>query len=273
MKRCAIGLGVVLMIVSSLLMAVHGCQSVVLYNPVREVEHTPLSLFLLDYEEVTLTTSDDVELSAWFVPAINERAVLLLCHGNAGNISHRLGWIRIMNNLGFSVLAFDYRGYGDSEGRPTEEGTYRDAEAAWQYLVQTRGIDPGRIIIFGRSLGGAIGADLASRHTAGGLILEAAFTSYPDIAQYKGGSFPVRWMATYDYNTVESLQEVTSPVLVIHSKDDRVVPFQHGQALFAVALPPKMFLEIKGSHTEGYRESEGTYCEGILQFVDHCMAD
>lgn len=267
MKRWIISLGVVLLSLGALALALYGCQSVVLYNPDPDVEHTPLSLLLLDYDDVTLTTSDDVAISAWFVPAIDERAVILLCHGNAGNISHRLGWIRIMNNLGYSVLAFDYRGYGNSEGRPTEEGTYRDAEAAWEYLTRTRGIDPDRIIIFGRSLGGAIAANLASNHRPAGLILEAAFTSYPDIAEYKGGSIPIRWAAAYQYNTVEALQSVNSPVMVIHSVDDRVVPFQHGQALFAVAHPPKMFLEIQGSHTEAYRDSEATYCEGILAFT------
>jgi pimeloyl-ACP methyl ester carboxylesterase len=273
MKRFVIGLSWISGWITVLLLAIHGCQTAVLYNPDPHVEYTPLSLMLMDYEDITLTTSDDVKLSAWFVPALDERAVLLLCHGNAGNMSHRLGWIGMMNRLGFSVMAFDYRGYGDSEGKPTEEGTYRDAEAAWQYLVQTRRIDPNRIIIFGRSLGGAVAANLASRHRAGGLILEAAFTSYPDIAEHKGRSVSIRWMAAYDYNTVEALQEVSSPVLVIHSREDKVVPFQHGQALFAVALPPKMFLEIRGSHTEAYRESEAIYCEGILEFVDHCMAD
>ena len=141
--------------------------------PTRQIQATPEDVGL-DFDAVTLTTSDNEQLHAWFVPADPARGTLLFCHGNAGNNSHRLDSIRLFHELGLSVLIFDYRGYGQSTGKPTEKGTYRDADAAWQYLVEQRGIPPQQIILFGRSLGASIAAELATRQTAAGVMLELA---------------------------------------------------------------------------------------------------
>jgi uncharacterized protein len=249
-----------------------GCQANSLYFPNDTIAATPASVGM-SFERVELVASDGVELLAWFVPSYPERAVVLLCHGNAGNIGDRVRWIQLMNAMEFSVLAFDYRGYGESGGKPSEEGTYRDAEAAWTYLVRERGVDPSRIVVMGRSMGGAIAANLAVEKEPGALILESAFTSYPDIAQDMAGFFPVRWVAAFDYSTIDSLAKVDCPVLVIHSRTDEVVGYDHGEALFEAAKPPKMFLEITGGHNDGFARSGNVYANGIRGFVQSAMPD
>ena len=158
-------------------------QSRLVYYPQRGIIATPGQIGL-SYDAVTFEAADGVRLSGWFVPAEAPRGVILFCHGNAGNISHRLESIRVFHRLGLSTFIFDYRGYGQSEGRPTEQGTYLDAEAAWRYLVQERRVAPTEIIVFGRSLGGAIAAWLAQDHTPRALIVESTFTSVRDMASH-----------------------------------------------------------------------------------------
>ncbi len=234
--------------------------------PSRQVETTPAALGLA-YEPLTLTTSDGVELDGWFLPAKTARGVILFCHGNAGNISHRLDSLRIFHELGLSVLIFDYRGYGRSQGRPTEAGTYRDAEAAWQYLVGERQVEPSRIVLFGRSLGAAVAARLAALHQPGALILESCFTSVPDMAAKLYPLLPVRLLSRLHYNVVDSLPEVSCPVLVVHSPNDEIIPYSHGERLFAVAQPPKEFLQLRGGHNEGFLLSGPAYVNGLADFL------
>ncbi len=252
-----------------LLAALFLLQSCLIYHPdtpTRAIVATPDSIGL-DFEPVKIPTEDGLTLDAWFVPAKNARGVLLFFHGNAGNISHRLESIRLFNRLRLSTLILDYRGYGQSEGEPSEEGTYRDAEAAWRYLTERRGISPKRIVIFGRSLGGAVAAHAAKGRDAGALILESAFTSVPDMAAQIYWFLPVRWLTRFDYDTEAALASVPIPVLVIHSPDDQIVPFAHGRALFAAARGPKRFLEINGGHNTGFMQSEQKYLQGIDAFL------
>jgi len=197
--------------------------------------------------------------------------VILFCHGNAGNISHRLESIQIFHRLGLNVFIFDYRGYGRSEGKPSEIGTYRDVEAVWQYLVEERQVSPNRIVVFGRSLGGAVAAWSANRHTPGALILESAFTSVPDIAAKLYPYLPVRLLSRFKYNTAEYLDEVDCPVLIVHSREDEIMPFSHGKQLFERARGPKEFLEISGTHNEGFITSEKRYIEGLNTFISEYL--
>ncbi len=160
-------------------------QSSLIYYPNmpgRALVATPQQIGLR-YEDVDFVSEDGVGLHGWFIPADNARGSLLFFHGNAGNISHRLDSIAIFNALGLDVFIFDYRGYGQSQGRTTEAGTYRDAEAAWRYLTETRGVDAGDIVVFGRSLGSSIAAWLASRQRPAGLIVESSFSSVPSMAR------------------------------------------------------------------------------------------
>ncbi len=241
-------------------------QARLLYHPTSKIDATPEQIGLA-FDDVSLKTDDGLEISAWFVPAENAKGVIIFCHGNAGNISHRLDTLRIYHNLGFSVLLFDYRGYGRSEGKPSEAGTYSDARAAWDYLVKKRNVEPGRITIAGRSLGAAIAAQLASETQPRALILESAFTSVPDMAAKLYPFLPVRWLSRFSYNTLAIIAQIECPVLVIHSKDDDLVPFAHGEELFDAARPPKDFLEIRGDHNGGYVFSGGLYTSGLRAFL------
>lgn len=220
------------------------------------------------YETVELTAKDGVRLHGWFLPAATKaRGVLLFFHGNAGNISHRLDSLKIFHDSGLAVLIIDYRGYGQSSGEVSEHGTYLDAEAAWHYLTKERRVPEREIVIFGRSLGAAIAADLAAKHEPGALILESGFTSVPDMAAELYRIFPVRWLTTIKYPTQTSLGNVKSPVLIIHSVNDEIIPFHHGEALFEAANEPKTFLKITGGHNDGFLTSGRVYEDGIHVFL------
>ena len=235
--------------------------------PSRALAATPESAGL-GYETVDFAADDGIRLNGWFLPGPAEtRATLLFCHGNAGNISHRLDSLKIFHDLGFAVFIFDYRGYGDSAGTASEQGTYLDAEAAWRYLTVERGVRPDDIVIFGRSLGAAVAAHLASRHAPKALILESGFTSAPDLAAQVYWFLPVRWLSRFAYATAAYLTQVHAPVLIIHSVDDDIIPVRHGRALFAAANEPKLLLEMRGDHNQGFLISGHAYVEGIDAFL------
>jgi fermentation-respiration switch protein FrsA (DUF1100 family) len=234
-------------------------------QPGRTLDATPVDAGMV-YEDVSLETADRVKLHGWYIPGAKP-GVLLFFHGNAGNVSHRLESIRQFHQLGLSVLIIDYRGYGQSKGRPTENGLYLDAEAAWRYLTRTRGVEPGNIVIFGRSLGGAVAAWLAMRHEAGALIVESSFTSVPDLAREIYPWLPVRWLSRLRHATVDYVRHVQSPVLVIHSVDDEIIPFHHGEEILAAAPEPRSFLELRGSHNEAFMLDESRYLNSLSEFL------
>jgi hypothetical protein len=245
-------------------------QPKLIYFPQKEVEVTP-EYISLDYEELTLTTSDDVKLNAWWIPNPDARATLLFLHGNAGNISHRLDSINIFYNLGLSVLIIDYRGYGKSTGAPSEQGTYIDAETAWDYLTKERNINPDNIIIFGRSLGGAVAIWLAEKHHSAGLIVESSFTSIADIGKHYYPYLPTSLLARIKYPSKNRISNVKSPVLIIHSANDEIIPYKYGQQLFEIANNPKSFLTIHGGHNEGFIVSGKKYSDGIGNFIANIL--
>ena len=232
--------------------------------PGRALTMTPADA-RMDYEDVSFETSDGVTLHGWFIAGRAPR-VLLFFHGNAGNISHRLDSIRQFRNLGLSVFIIDYRGYGQSEGRTTESGIYRDADAAWRYLTETRGVRPGDVVIFGRSLGGSVAARLAAQQHPLALIVESSFTSVPDIAQELYPWLPARWLSRLSHATRDYVRDVQCPVLVVHSRDDEIIPFHHGQAIFAAAPEPRTLLTLRGSHNDAYLRDEA-YIEGVWAFL------
>lgn len=250
----------------ALLILVWLLQGCMIHFPARTMVATPADVGL-GYEEVSLDTADGEKLHAWLLPAREKRAVLLFFHGNAGNISHRLESLRIFHELGLEVLILDYRGYGRSSGRPSEEGLYHDAEAAYDYLTQVQGVAPKRLLVFGRSLGAAVAANLASQRPVGGLILESGFTSVPDLGAQLYPFLPVRLLARYHYDTRDALSKVTGPVLIVHSRDDDIIPFSHGQALYEVAGKSRQFLELGGDHNTGFLHSRESYIRGLEQFL------
>ena len=241
-------------------------QSRYVYYPDRILLADPGAIGLR-FESISFETADGVKLSGWFIPSERARGVILFCHGNAGNISHRLDSIQIFHRLGLDVFIFDYRGYGQSQGKPTESGTYQDADAAWRYLIEERQVTPTEIIISGRSLGGAVASWLAQSHTPGALILESTFTSIRDIAARLYPFLPVRLLLRFEYNTADYLGRVSCPVLIVHSSEDEIMPFSHGRRLFEVANEPKRFLELTGTHNEGFLTSGKRYEEGLNAFI------
>ena len=220
----------------------------------------------MDYQDVAIDTADGVTLHGWFIAGQSSR-VLLFFHGNAGNISHRLASIRQFYDLGLSVLIIDYRGYGQSNGKITEKGMYRDSEAAWRYLTEDRGIAPSDIVVFGRSLGGSAASWLAARHQPQALIVESSFTSVPDVAQELYPWLPVRWLTTLSHATGDFVQDVRCPVLIIHSREDDIIPFHHGEDIFAAANEPRTLLVLRGSHNDAFLADESTYIEGLRTFL------
>jgi fermentation-respiration switch protein FrsA (DUF1100 family) len=234
--------------------------------PERILTETPGRIGLT-YEKVFLEVEKEERISGWFVTVEDSRGVILFCHGNAGNMGHRLESIRIFTELALDVFIFDYRGYGESEGKPSELNTYGDAEAAWKYLVEERHIDPEKIIVFGRSLGGGVASYIASVVSPGMLILESTFTSLPDVAAPRFPYMPITLIMRIKYPTSEYLENVNCPVLIIHSRDDEEIPFTHSEKLYEKAVDPKEFLEIKGTHNEGYKESSPSYEEGLDRFI------
>jgi len=248
-------------------------QSSLIYYPDiagRDLTATPQHIGLA-FEDVELVTEDKVNLHGWFVPSDNARGTLLFFHGNAGNISHRLDSIVNFNRMGLNVFIFDYRGYGHSQGRVTEAGTYRDAEAAWSYLVETRGINASNIVVFGRSLGASIAAWLASQHTPAALILESSFSSVPSMAQRLYPFLPIKWLASFSYDTRQYVSNIACPLLVVHSKNDEIIPYAEGRLVFDAAAADKQFLDIHGGHNDGFIVSGRAYTDGLSAFIDNWL--
>ena len=250
-----------------LCLAVFLFQSRLVYFPVRALAATPAALGLR-YEDVYLATDSGTRVHGWYLPGAEDGRTLLFLHGNAGNISHRLESLRIFNRLDLNVLIIDYSGYGESSGKPSEQQTYDDAMAAWRYLTDDLGVAPGRIVVFGRSLGGGVAAWLATREAPGALILESTFTSVPELARKYYPFLPVGWLARIRYDNGSRIATLRCPLLVAHSRDDTLVPIDHGRALFAAAPEPKAFLEFHGDHNAGFVLSGQIYTLGLARFID-----
>lgn len=236
------------------------------YHPGRELD-APGMAASRPFEEVFFKTSDGVELNGWFFPALTNSAraplAALICHGNGGNISHRADLYRALRKAGVTVFAFDYRGYGRSQGRPGEAGTYLDAQAAHQWLVRKGSPN---IIAYGESLGGGIASELCLREKVCGLILQGTFTSIPDIGAEMFPWLPVRRLGKIKYDTHSKLPRLQMPVLVMHSRADELAPFHHAEKNFAAANEPKLFWEIPGGHNDALEEPD-VFLEGIEKFL------
>lgn len=248
-------------------------QSSLIYFPNiagRNLDASPQQIGLA-FEDVELLTEDKVRLHGWFIPSDNARGTLLFFHGNAGNISHRLDSIAIFNRMNLDVFIFDYRGYGQSQGRVSETGTYLDAEAAWFYLVETRAIDADEIIVFGRSLGASIAAWLASRHRPAALILESSFSSVPSMAQRLYPFLPVKWLSNFSYDTRQYVSRIECPLLVAHSKHDEIISYAEGRLVFDAAPADKQFLDMRGGHNDGFIATGKAYSDGLSHFIESSL--
>lgn len=241
-------------------------QPKLLYSPLHQVAYTPAELDL-DFQEVSFPSTDGLRLNGWYIPAENAEFTLLFCHGNGGNMMHRLDSIHIFHKLGLNCFIFDYRGYGNSQGKPTEQGTYLDVRAAYKWLTQKKKTSPDSIIAFGRSLGGSIAAYLAGKVKVGALVVESSFTSYVDIGRKFYPYMPVRWFASFSYRTIDYIRKVHSPLMLIYSRNDEVVPFEFGLQLYEAANEPKKFVEIFGSHNDGFLISGEIYTKAWTEWL------
>lgn len=223
----------------------------------------------LAVQDVWLTASDGTKLHAWWIPNANAHFTFLAFHGNASNIANRAPVYAFLHDLPANVLALEYRGYGHSEGKPSEKGLYRDADAAYAYLINTKATDRKTIISFGQSLGTAIAAYLAAQHEVGGLVLEAPFPSAARVARRTFWFLPgLSLLVHSQFDTQARLKQISAPVLIVHCTQDPVLPFQFGQEVYNAARPPKDFLPINEMcHEEASLIASSQYRSALQQLL------
>lgn len=259
-------------VITLLLMGLRSFVGAMTFHPGKSIAATPAD-FDLSYEEARIATDDGESLGAWFIPGPEgpkpgSGLTLLFFHGNAGNISHRLDSVAVFHQLGLDVLIVDYRGYGQSTGRPSVDGTLLDADAAWEWLRLHKGLTPDRLVIFGRSLGGGPASYLAARIKPRGLILESTFTCLHDVATGMFPEFLVSLLLRQDYDVRGCLSGLRRPLLVAHSPDDETIPYALGRELYENYAGPKSFLLLHGSHNTGYRTGGEIYVRGLASFLE-----
>jgi fermentation-respiration switch protein FrsA (DUF1100 family) len=220
-------------------------------------------------EECFFEATDNTKLHGWFVPVDSAGKVLLWFHGNAGNLSHRLDNIQMLRKHQIACFIIDYRGYGRSEGEPEEQGIYLDAEAAYDFLIRQKGFLSENIILFGRSLGGGVAAELALRKKCAGLILESTFTSVGAMARKIMPILPTTRILKNQFNTLNKIEQINVPVLIIHGKNDEFIPFSHGEKLFERANEPKFFYAVESGHNDLYYRGGEAYLLRIKKFMEH----
>lgn len=250
----------------ALLVSLYLQQGRLIFAPTATIYRTPAEVGW-PYEDLLLDV-DGETTHAWYVPAEGQaRGVALFSHGNAGNIADRIESIGLLRDLGFDVLAYDYGGYGRSTGRPGEARIYADARACWGYLTETRGVAPGKILLFGRSLGAAPTCQLATEVKPGAVIIESAFLSTGAMARELFPFLPPRLPLRHRLDNASKIGDVNAPLLIVHSPDDEIIPYEHGRRLYELAPEPKTFLEISGLHNEGFWKSGALYQDGLESFL------
>lgn len=260
------------------MIAIYFAQALFIYAPqmpTRDLVATPTDINL-KYEDLTLTTADNESINAWYIPTQNTATkpntkTVLFFHGNAGNISHRLETIKIYNQLGFNLLIFDYRGFGISTGKPSEQGTYLDADTVWQYLINEKNLSAKDIIIAGRSLGGGVASELAMKVQPAMLILESTFTSMPEVSAEHYPFMPTGIIVKHRYETNKKLKQVHCPIVFAHSINDEVIPYEQSQRNFATANDPKQFIELRGGHGSGFLLTKKTYLNGLQKAFNEML--
>jgi len=203
----------------------------------------------LAFEDLYLTTADGVRINTWFVPRSGAHATLIFAHGNAGTMSDRIIKVKFFHDLGLNVLIFDYRGYGRSQGKPSEKGVYLDAQAAYDHLKSRGDVDKNRIIAYGASLGGPVVVDLACHRPLAALVVDSSITSAKDMAGILYPYLP-SFLLSLKFDLISKVKHLNMPKLFMHSPDDHVVPFSMGSRLFEAAAAPKEFLRTSGGHND-----------------------
>lgn len=244
-----------------------------IFYPSEKIDETPRDLGLA-FDDIYFAAGDGVRLNGWFVPYAGAQTTLLWFHGNAGNISHRVENIKLLHDkVKINVFIFDYRGYGRSQGKASEEGTYRDGEAALRYLRARGDRAAKKIVFFGRSLGAAVAADLATREECSALILETPFASIREMARAAFPFLPIGPLLRTRYDVLEKIRRVRTPLLVLHGDQDEVVPFAQGKSVYEAAPQPKEFYTIRGAHhNDTYIVGGEAYFAVLKNFIEQALA-
>lgn len=242
-------------------------EKAMVFVPSREMLSHPGTVGLA-YEPLFLTASDGVRLRAWWLPGPSPEAPVMLClHGNGGNLSHRTDKMRLFHDAGAAQLWLDWRGYGESGGSPDEPGLYRDALAGWAWLNAVKAVPAARLVLYGESLGSAPAIELAARVPAAGLIVDSAFTSLMDMSRVVLPWFPVR-LVRIRFDNLSRLPRVTIPTLFLHSPEDDIVPYEMARRNYAASgAAKKTFVDLKGSHNEGFLDAGPAYPKAIRDFL------
>lgn len=256
----------ILLVIGLIILCIRYIETWGIFFPKKEIEVYPSALNLA-FEDVYITTEDGVRINGWFIPHTNARHTLLFFHGNAGNIEHRLDKILMLREAGVNIFIIDYRGFGKSEGRLTEEGFYLDANAAYNYLVDIRRIRPEEIILYGESLGAAVVIDLAAKVRVSAIIVEGAFSGGRDMA-VKIYPFLPAFLFSNKFNSLKKIKKVKTPKLFIHSINDEIVPFALANKLYQAASGPKEIIELIGSHNTAFLDAKEKYVSSIRLFIE-----
>jgi len=247
------------------------------YQPGARALDPPDASLALHERSVSFKAADSTSLSAWIIPAAraaSDAPWVLISHGNYGNIGYGgrpqfYAWFR---DLGVNLFAYDYRGFGASDGTPSEPGVYADADAAYRYLTESLHVQPSHIILFGHSLGTGVTIELARHVTAAGLIVEDAYTSVADRGQEVFPLLPIRLIARSRFASIDKVRGLRLPKLFLHARNDRTIPIEHGRKLFAAAAEPKEFVELNAGHADGYSADRARYYGAIDAFIRRVMA-
>ena len=246
------------------------CEDKIIYHPHKYPQGiwNPSS-FNVKVEDVFFQAKDGTKLHGWYIPSANAQATLLWFHGNAGNLTHRLENIQQLQPLALNIFIFDYRGYGKSEGKPSEAGIYQDSQAAYDYLIREKNVVPlENLFLFGRSLGGICAVEVASSNPAAGLILESVFTSARDMAGQVFPLLPIGWAIRSKFSAVEKVPYLKLPKLFLHGTKDEIVPYKLGRKLYSAAAEPKEFYDIEGAgHNDTYGVGGREYFSALNRFI------
>lgn len=272
-RALAVGLVLFTVLLGGLVML--GLERHLIYFPSRAPGPSPAELGLAA-EELHIATPDGQSLHGYYLHSTaahpDERLTLIISHGNAGTVAGRLPRAALFHRaLAVDVLLYDYRGYGQSSGSPTEEGTYIDARAAYDWLV-TRGVAPARIVLFGESLGCAVSIQLALDRRVGGVVLEAPFLSVRAMAKQLFPWLPVGPLLRTRYDNHAKIARLAAPLFILHGTGDELIPIAQGEALFAAAREPKRFLAVPGAHhNDVYHVGGAAYLDAVQDFLRGCM--
>jgi len=245
-------------------------QNRFVFVPKRNIYNTPAA-YKLAYDDLTLKTGDGNTVNAWYIPTNKAEYTILFCHGNAGNLGNRIESIDFFHRHGFNVMIFDYPGYGKSSGTPSDKNVIDSAEVAWKYLTEDRKTPENKIIVIGRSLGGAPASHLAAKYKPAMLCSEAAFISAKEVGRDIMPILPTSLLCRVNLPTGKNIAKANCPVLIIHSPDDEIIKYRHGKALFKLAPDPKEFHSLPGGHNDCWFIDQKKYANILKSFLNkHC---